>query len=613
LRDCLSSHFLFQRLSEEDIEYLIQIFKPITYIQHEVIVQQGDAPGYFYILASGTVIITTTPQTASGKSQRSEDLTDKYVVFGELSLLTSTPQPVTIKVTSSLCKLFRLDPADFLKITRPQHRSGQETTMEQRFQLLRHAMPLDLVAPLEEDPIAMNKLVSGMSIYTFVQGDVLYEKGAMIHSFVAVAQGQVVLSQVSMGGRDYPDIYIGPNESETSFGWLTMEEDERLAGSIVAATDGIALVIPKHVFLHALGGGNCGKTTLRQIVEKRSARIQLENVSLFQDSKLDLVQLNGLLDLMHHCQYELGAIVVERAEKVEPGMYFVREGSVTVEVKGQDTKTIEAGGYFGEKSMLLDQNKSGDKHYVKRSTMKVTARGPTTTRIDVLYLEECRKVLDTTRLGLGHSEKDDDSSSEDSDLVRWSTLKRHALLGSGSFGQVWLATSTSSSATLDNGENGTANQESPLHPHTVALKIQFKYRLVQSPDQVERIIAERNILACLDSPFLLRLYSAFQDQHRLYMVTSLLQGGELESLIPEDGLSEESAKFYAAGILEGLTYMHRKHILHRDVKTTNVLISDKGYPVLIDMGFGRYPRGMMTISPYNGSYPHHSDFYLFVR
>ena len=70
------------------------------------------------------------------------------------------------------------------------------------------------------------------------------------------------------------------------------------------------------------------------------------------------------------------------------------------------------------------------------------------------------------------------------------------------------------------------------------------------------------------------------------MVTSFLPEGELESILPKNGFPENTARFYAAGILEGLAYMHRKHILHRDVKPENVLLNAKGYPVLIDLGFG---------------------------
>jgi protein kinase A len=72
------------------------------------------------------------------------------------------------------------------------------------------------------------------------------------------------------------------------------------------------------------------------------------------------------------------------------------------------------------------------------------------------------------------------------------------------------------------------------------------------------------------------------------MVTCLLQGGELESLIPDDGMPESSAKFYAASILEGLAYMHRRHLIHRDIKTSNILLNERGYPTIIDFGFAKY-------------------------
>jgi len=162
-------------------------------------------------------------------------------------------------------------------------------------------------------------------------------------------------------------------------------------------------------------------------------------------------------------------------------------------------------------------------------------------------------------------------------FIQWSDIKRHKMLGTGSFGQVWLASIPNQDGSSMDGHER----------QIVALKVQSKHQIVQA-SAVDRTIAERNILASLHSPFVIRLYSTFQDDCRLYMIMSLLQGGELESLIPEDGLPEASAKFYAAGILEGLTYMHRHHIIHRDVKPGNVLIDEKGYPVLIDMGFGEY-------------------------
>ena len=74
------------------------------------------------------------------------------------------------------------------------------------------------------------------------------------------------------------------------------------------------------------------------------------------------------------------------------------------------------------------------------------------------------------------------------------------------------------------------------------------------------------------------------------MLLGLVQGGELFSLMHQaayDGMSEKDARFYSAGVLEGLSHIHRKNIIYRDLKAENVLIDKDGYPVIVDFGFGK--------------------------
>jgi len=74
------------------------------------------------------------------------------------------------------------------------------------------------------------------------------------------------------------------------------------------------------------------------------------------------------------------------------------------------------------------------------------------------------------------------------------------------------------------------------------------------------------------------------------MLMQLVQGGELYSVIHttrRDGLPEQQARFYAAGVADGLAYMHRRSYVYRDLKPENVLIGSDGYPVIVDFGFAK--------------------------
>ena len=100
---------------------------------------------------------------------------------------------------------------------------------------------------------------------------------------------------------------------------------------------------------------------------------------------------------------------------------------------------------------------------------------------------------------------------------------------------------------------------------------------------------ERAVMAKLDHPFVCKLVNTFQDEACIYMLMQFVQGGELLNLIQGGdvygGLPESAAKFFAAGILEGLTHMHQRQIIYRDLKPENILLDKDGYAVIVDFGF----------------------------
>jgi protein kinase A len=79
----------------------------------------------------------------------------------------------------------------------------------------------------------------------------------------------------------------------------------------------------------------------------------------------------------------------------------------------------------------------------------------------------------------------------------------------------------------------------------------------------------------------------------------MYQGGELQTIIhteSRDGVPEWAAKFYAANILEGLSYMHERNIVYRDLKPANVLLDNEGYTVIVDFGFAKIIKDNKTFT-----------------
>lgn len=65
-------------------------------------------------------------------------------------------------------------------------------------------------------------------------------------------------------------------------------------------------------------------------------------------------------------------------------------------------------------------------------------------------------------------------------------------------------------------------------------------------------------------------------------------GGDMKSLLGVYGFLEESmAVFYVAEVVLALDYLHKHHIVHRDVKPDNMLISKTGHVKLTDFGLSK--------------------------
>ncbi|QIW99016.1 hypothetical protein AMS68_004534 [Peltaster fructicola] len=78
----------------------------------------------------------------------------------------------------------------------------------------------------------------------------------------------------------------------------------------------------------------------------------------------------------------------------------------------------------------------------------------------------------------------------------------------------------------------------------------------------------------------------------LYMVTPYMDH-DLSGMLtnPDINFSEPQIKCYMQQLLEGVRYLHASHILHRDMKAANILISNKGLLQIADFGLARHYEG----------------------
>ncbi|MEW5312283.1 MAG: hypothetical protein WDW38_003928 [Sanguina aurantia] len=81
--------------------------------------------------------------------------------------------------------------------------------------------------------------------------------------------------------------------------------------------------------------------------------------------------------------------------------------------------------------------------------------------------------------------------------------------------------------------------------------------------QVEHVKAERNVLAEVHNPYVVKLYYSFDDEDYLYLAMEYLPGGDMMTLLMrKDILSEEETRFYIAETILAIESIHKHSYIH---------------------------------------------------
>jgi serine/threonine protein kinase len=121
----------------------------------------------------------------------------------------------------------------------------------------------------------------------------------------------------------------------------------------------------------------------------------------------------------------------------------------------------------------------------------------------------------------------------------------------------------------------------------VALKL-VEPEVAADPVVRERLRRETRTVAALDHPNIAPLYEAGEEEGTVYIVTRWVEGIELGELIRrERTLDPARAVRLAVQIADALELAHGKGLVHRDVKPTNVIVTEEDHLYLTDFGLAK--------------------------
>ena len=120
----------------------------------------------------------------------------------------------------------------------------------------------------------------------------------------------------------------------------------------------------------------------------------------------------------------------------------------------------------------------------------------------------------------------------------------------------------------------------------VALKI-LAPELAEDERFRERFLRESRLAASIDHPNIVPVYDAGEVAGELYIAMRYVDGAELKQLLAEGPLPKEQAVAIAGQIAAALDAAHARGLVHRDVKPSNVLVTDDGHVYLADFGLTR--------------------------
>ena len=163
--------------------------------------------------------------------------------------------------------------------------------------------------------------------------------------------------------------------------------------------------------------------------------------------------------------------------------------------------------------------------------------------------------------------RQDHSKSEGAKRTKFGNYILGQTLGEGEFGKVKMGWKRDSSV-------------------EVAIKLIRRETLGGNANRLQKIYREIHILRGLDHPNIVRLHEMVETERHIGIILEYASGGELfDYILNHRYLKDGPARKLFAQLISGVGYLHRKGIVHRDLKLENLLLDRNKNIIITDFGF----------------------------
>jgi len=120
----------------------------------------------------------------------------------------------------------------------------------------------------------------------------------------------------------------------------------------------------------------------------------------------------------------------------------------------------------------------------------------------------------------------------------------------------------------------------------VALKV-LRSEVVQDPDRRRRFIQEARAASAVNHPAIAQIYDIEESEDTTFITMEYVEGSTIRQLVERKELDLPAALEVAISVADGLARAHEAGIIHRDIKSDNVMVTRDGHPKILDFGLAK--------------------------